>query len=233
MYSKTDLNSIHQDVLFCPIPELISDRERLVDEVLDRAKSAFTLKSYKDSEVLYTRAITITPLKNYYSNRCITRIKMDKLLDAEQDADKVISLDSDWCKGYFRKAQVYELLKEYQNAIDYYLKADNKSLDDKFKLSITVKIKEIEGLVEKEKDNTTDNKNIELSENQRLIQDRKRKQGKKIVEDIVYDNGTDSEDDVNMRGYRVKDDGSKTTFFNHNQTDLEKKLIGDITPKLI
>ena len=233
MYRNTDLNSIHQDVLNCPIPDLTTDRERLVNEVLERAKSAFKLKSYKDAELLYTRAITINPIKNYYSNRCITRIKMDKLLDAEQDADKVISLDNEWCKGYFRKAQVYELLKEFQNAINYYLKSSNKSSDDNFKLSIQVKIRQIRDRMEMEPINSQINKSNDLSENHRLTQDRKSNKNNKVVEDIVYDNGSSSDDEINMRGYRIKKDGSKTTFFNHEQTELEKKLIGDIKPKLL
>ena len=36
-----------------------------------------------------------------------------------------------------------------------------------------------------------------------------------------------------MRGYRVKADGTKTTFFNQDLDDEAKRLIGDITPKRI
>ena len=41
----------------------------------------------------------------------------------------------------------------------------------------------------------------------------------------------ESTTDLSMRGYRTRKDGSKTTFFNNDLTEENKRLIGDITPK--
>ena len=48
---------------------------------------------------------------------------------------------------------------------------------------------------------------------------------------------SDSDDDgapsSSLRGYKLTADGKKTSFFNHEQTALERELIGDIRPKKI
>lgn len=228
MYSSNNLNSIHQDVLSCPIPETEQEKKTLVAEIQDRAKSAFGLAAYKDAQSLYTRAISIFPEDNLYSNRCLTYIKMDKLLDAEDDANMVIRLNPDWNKGYFRRGQVSELLGEYVDAKNYYQLALERTKDIKCQKTIETKLQALEGQITFE--------DREQSKLTRLQQDRKTtKNSYPVKEDIVIDNGSDDDSDyqgdTNMRGYRLKEDGSKTTFFNHEQTELEKKLIGDITPK--
>ena len=51
---------------------------------------------------------------------------------------------------------------------------------------------------------------------------------------VYHDDEVDLEtDNVNMRGYRVKADGTKTTFFNNDMSDSVKTLIGDIKPRKI
>ena len=120
MYSSTKLNSIHSDILFCPIPDTVNEKKTLLSEVITRAKDAFRLKSYQDADLLYSRAITITPDDTYYANRSLIRLKLNNIGEANRDANKVIELNPDWAKGYFRKAQILEKQEEYKDAIHYY-----------------------------------------------------------------------------------------------------------------
>jgi len=53
---------------------------------------------------------------------------------------------------------------------------------------------------------------------------------KKTQADVVKEKVPEKE---KIRGYKLNKDGKKTSFFNHDMTEEEKRLIGDITPKAV
>ena len=269
MQPGQNLNSIHSDVLYCPIPKTELEKQGLIKETISRAKNAFSLASYQDAELLFTRAISISPEEIYYSNRALTRLKLNRLTAAKDDANKIIEINPDWAKGYFRRGQVDENLGDYQSAINYYQIAVAKEKTNKTIKLIEEKIDNIKRInnakvSSKKQEPTrikleptrikleptriklepTNNENVNVTKinNEKDKPTNLRNILKKDSGVDCNDNNNDSDSDIdnevsdvdiylNMRGYRIKEDGSKTTFFNHNLSDEEKRLIGDITPK--
>ena len=224
MLADTNLNNIHRDVLYGPIPTDKSERDSFIEEIINRAKKTFSLKSYNDAELLYSRAISIDSNNDgdscykYYGNRSIIRCKIRKYELALQDADMVIQINSTSSKGYLRKAQALEGQLKNKKALQYYKLAKEKCLlsDNKLVVLIDKSITNLEDLLNKPID---DKNKINLPI--------------PIIDSHNQNNSeSDSEElDISLRGYRIRADGSKTTFFNHLMTDETKDLIGDITPK--
>ncbi len=258
--SQSNLNSIHSDILFCPIPVQDNEKQNLEDEVLSRAAGAFRLKAYHHAELLYSRAIRLYVKPTSYANRCLSKIRQGKYQEAVLDADQAIDLDPDWPKGYFRKAQAYEMLKFYRKSLEYYQitqdKANQSPENNNGLIGIEEKIKELETLVvgqfEKEPEVKWESESEILTPSPANNLPPDTTCGNNY---IYLDNGSDSESEyqadkadnlkddnpveltekvnLKMRGYRVRQDGSKTTFFNHEMSEEERQLIGDVRPKKI
>jgi len=56
---------------------------------------------------------------------------------------------------------------------------------------------------------------------------------KPVDEKVVDGDAGDDDDGEKIRGYKLNKDGKKTSFFNKDLSEEDKKLIGDITPKAI
>ena len=66
------------------------------------------------------------------------------------------------------------------------------------------------------------------------------KKKKKVVSSSIKKNSkkkttneTENEDSNDMRGYKLNSKGQKTTYFNRELSEEEKRLLGDFTPKKI
>ena len=133
MFNSRQVNNINADVLSTPIPDDERLRKELLDEVISRAKLAFKYENYSDAELLYSKAIQITPDYKYISNKSLALLKQGKHQLAYIQAVKVILANPEWPKGYFRKAQACENLKYYHEAIENYqlaLSKDNTNQND-------------------------------------------------------------------------------------------------------
>ena len=74
MFNSRQINNINADVISAPIPDNERLRNELLDEVISRAKLAFKYENYSDAELLYSKAIQITPDYKYISNKSLYKI---------------------------------------------------------------------------------------------------------------------------------------------------------------
>ncbi len=244
--SQTNLNSIHSDVLFCPIPDEPEAQNSLLDEVLSRATDAFRLKAYHDANLLYSRALKLDPKANIYANRSLTNLKQGQYQQAVKDAECAIDLDPTWPKAYYRKAQAYEMMESYRKALEYYHYSldktndlDTQNPDGSLVKCLEGKIKQLTSLVnqpngDNEANNVTTMSNrIPPTGNETKYVYRDEDNDSNDSENSEDNNDNNDNNGLEMRGYRVREDGSKTTFFNHEMSEEERQLIGDVRPQKI
>ena len=213
--NTSNTSNIHYDVLYCPIPEDNILKNKLVEEVNIRAKVSFNTKKYMDALLLYKKSYTISETVATLCNLSITNLKLENYTEADRWADLAINKNSNNVKGYYRKGQSCEKLGDYGEAINNYKKV--LSFEDG-NLAIKKKISDIIKL-----ENTT-NKLNNNSNNVRKTY---------TIKETYIEDTSDSDSDINLRGYRIRNDGTKTTFFNRDLSDEVKKLIGDTKPKKI
>jgi stress-induced-phosphoprotein 1 len=91
------------------------------DELKAKGNAALQSEKYDEAIKFYTEAIEIDP-KNHilYSNRSAAYAKTGKFQESLDDAEKTISVKSDWPKGYSRKGAALELLERYGDAVKTY-----------------------------------------------------------------------------------------------------------------
>ncbi len=187
-----------------------------------------------------------------YSNRALCHLQMNQSTDSYEDAFTATSHDPTYVKGYWRLGQSSMALKKTEEALVAYQKAleidgENKALKKecekaKKQLEVDVKLAEEEAkrkakeeaegkkvmpptshVGKKSMSSTTSN----VSSSSSSAASTGTKQEKK---EISSSNEFTKSDHV--RGYKIVN-GKKTSFFHHEQTEEEKRLIGDITPKRI
>lgn len=91
------------------------------DELKAKGNAALQSEKYDEAINYYTEAINIDPQNHIlYSNRSAAYAKVGKYSDSLSDAEKTISLKSDWPKGYSRKGAALELLERLDDAVVTY-----------------------------------------------------------------------------------------------------------------
>ncbi|KMZ55963.1 Stress-induced protein 1 [Zostera marina] len=84
----------------------------------DQGNTFFKSGNYLKAAALYTQAIKLDPENStLYSNRAAAFTHLVKLSKALSDAEKTISLNPQWEKGYFRKGCVLEAMERFDDAI--------------------------------------------------------------------------------------------------------------------
>ena len=96
--------SAHQDVLG-QTPTDPESKQRLVDEIKDRARKAFARRDMPVCEALYSKALKVLPGRPLYSNRSAVRLALGRFDDAFEDATKATETDASYAKGYYRLGQ--------------------------------------------------------------------------------------------------------------------------------
>jgi tetratricopeptide (TPR) repeat protein len=220
---------MHKEVLSCPIPDDEDKKQALIAEVKSRGNAAFKAKRLDEADVLYSRAIKIDPKGfTFYGNRSATRLGMGKYKEALEDADSAIGENPNWAKGYFRKGQACEKLKRYRDAEDAYQLSVAKDPDAKGNKSTLKKVKEMAEAAENAP-----------AEEEKAKAEAAAKAEKKPPPPVMSKPSTISKPKATeagaekMRGYKVRADGTKTTFFNNELTEEDRALIGDIAPKKV
>jgi tetratricopeptide (TPR) repeat protein len=129
---KNPFASLHRDVLDAsPVDE--AGKTKLLEELRDRAKGAIASKQYPAADLLYSKAIElITDDATLFGNRSMVRLTLGKFKEALEDAEKCLSLDSSYSKGYYRKGQACTKLNMHSEAAEAYeggskLEPDNKT----------------------------------------------------------------------------------------------------------
>jgi len=86
---------------------------------------------YQEAVEHYSKAIEKEPYnEKYYSNRSLMYLNLEKLDEAELDADRVIWCKKDWFRGYTRKADVQEKKKDYIGCMTTIIRGLGKLPDD-------------------------------------------------------------------------------------------------------
>eukprot|EP00814_Leptocylindrus_danicus_P007432 CAMPEP_0116014414 /NCGR_PEP_ID=MMETSP0321-20121206/6261_1 /TAXON_ID=163516 /ORGANISM="Leptocylindrus danicus var. danicus, Strain B650" /LENGTH=441 /DNA_ID=CAMNT_0003484057 /DNA_START=59 /DNA_END=1384 /DNA_ORIENTATION=+ len=257
--SSSMFGNIHNDVLSAK-PESVEDKARLLEELKRRAKLAITSKNYPEAAVLYTKTIEITSDNKaesaiLHSNRSLCLIFQGKFAEAKEDAESAVKLDPSYVKGYFRLGSACTKLCEYSGAVQAFqsgldldtgnkamLKELNKAKKSLVEQEEAAKVAAAAAAEQAKNDDTTAaaTKEKERSASS-MIQKKtssvpgttatKTEKNSGNAADVVTNDAGIKKSDV-IRGYKIVN-GKKTSFFHHEQTEEEKALIGDITPKLI
>jgi tetratricopeptide (TPR) repeat protein len=219
----------HSDVLSAA-PSSPEEVKNLVAELRRRGNAAFKAGSYLESEMLYTKAIEHDPASDpaVWGNRSAARLGMKKFPEALADADQAVKLG--WTKGYFRRGQALCGLKRWRDAQKAYescLVSDPTNKEAK-KEADRAKSKADE--IEKADDDMDviieDQSAHSQAESNKATVSSEKKPAKTEAAPAKTKNGTENvEEDLDsssMRGYKILEDGRKTTFF-HREIDPEEK----------
>ncbi|XP_040157529.1 U-box domain-containing protein 70-like [Anopheles arabiensis] len=94
------------------------------DELKEEGNRCVKAGNFTEAILHYTHAIKLSPADPIlYSNRSLAFCKMQQYYYANADADKAITLNPTWAKGYFRKAEVSMAVGQYDTALLSYGKA--------------------------------------------------------------------------------------------------------------
>lgn len=156
------------------------------DELKKSGNQKYKEKSYDEACEFYTRAIAEMRYNHIlYSNRALSALQLQKYREVELDARRVIILNPDFEKGYFKMAQVYESQKQSSRAkkvVEYYTKRCNF-----LALDISREVLELHKRLteagEKSKNGKTDTKNTHAAAN--------KSKAKPAVPDLVSDSDSD------------------------------------------
>jgi len=115
----------------------------------NQGNTAFQKGQSTEAVKCYSKAIEIDPNNHvYYTNRATAYAGLEEWEKCLADANKAISIKSDWVKAHFRKGQALVGLKRYEEGIVAYKKA--VELDPKNE-DITARLKEAENLFKRHK----------------------------------------------------------------------------------
>jgi len=227
--------SPHND-LISVTPKTLSEKLSLVEEIKSRAKSSIKVKNYQEAEMLYTLAISRFKDEDsvkkqssvLYSNRSLSRYQIEKFDLAVEDARESIRLDSTYAKGHWRLGQALFRLQRYGEAKDAYAGAI-----EKLGLKEGAWKKEMDRCAEKQKglrDAPTKPTKKMQSASPKKPSVEINKPSKPSTDAIKISKEEEFSSSDVVRGYKIVD-GKKTSFFHHEQSEEEKRLIGDIAPK--
>eukprot|EP00871_Galdieria_phlegrea_P000784 jgi/Galph1/1706/GphlegSOOS_G376.1 len=90
----------------------------MAENLREQANAAVRAKRYQQACELYSKAIELAPCAILYSNRALTRTKLEEYGYAYMDACKAIELDAKYPKGYYRRAVTSFALGKYKPALE-------------------------------------------------------------------------------------------------------------------
>lgn len=190
----------------------------------------------------------------FYSNRSLVRMQMGKIAEALDDADAAVKHDPTYVKAHWRRGQAStacgnldEALASFRKALE--LEPKNVALKKEVQHVKVRKEQEEKLLAEAAAAVGTDDaadcsaaKNEEVATKEANSKTKKTElstskakqpppskaaQQPSLKEEAT---GEFSKSD-HVRGYKIRADGTKTSFFDREISDDAKKLIGDIAPK--
>ena len=252
--------SPHSDIL-CATPSSAEDAWKLVNELKNRGRVSVASKRYPESDQLYSKAMAVllgfldgssdknqrltAELAVLYSNRSLVRLQMNDAGGALQDATAATGYDDNYLKGHWRLGQAAMALNQYEAALMAYSKAlqiepDNKALAAEIqKTRQQLRIQELELPKQEPPPAAAIDINMvntpPITHTTHTIVDKPLPPtaGDHMNTNTHQDGAPDGfSSSDHVRGYKLVN-GKKTSFFHHEQTDIEKQLIGDIAPKRI
>lgn len=88
-----------------------------------QGNDAFKTQDYERAYELYQKSVSLRPDAKAYSNLAATLCKLGKYEEAATAAKRSTVVDSQWAKGWWRRAVVADLLKQTGSALDFYKRA--------------------------------------------------------------------------------------------------------------
>jgi len=247
------LASPHRDVLEASIPDTADAKARLVEECKTRAKNCVSTKHWMDAKLLYEKASSVVPDDAALcSNTSLCLYSMGDFVGARDAAQKAVSLDEQYVKGYWRLAQALVQLKEYKAAVQAHETALKYDASNK---AIQKELTKCQALAEEQQaaDERKKKEDAEAAE-----EEEKKSEAMAVDPPIVTKTtrpssssttttatatatsttpmDVDDEDDAgftksdHVKGYKIVN-GKKTSFFHNELDEKTKELIGDIAPK--
>ena len=186
----------------------------------------------------------------FYSNRSLVRMQLGKVMEALEDGDAAVEYDPTYVKAHWRRGQAFtacgrpaEALISFEQALA--LEPENKALK-----------KEVEAAKERKAQEkrimetmTTSGAGSNASNDDFVMRDAVNPKSfptkKKVVSAANEISSSDSfkveertdesffTKSDHIRGYKIRSDGKKTSYFDREISEEEKRLIGDIAPKKI
>ncbi len=220
-------------------------------------KAIDTLTSIKDDE---ENNSSTNDLAILFSNRSLCNLQMNKASDSYDDAMSATCHDESYVKGFWRLGQASMALKRTEEALIAYEKAlaldkSNKALKKECeKAKKQLEMEKREEAEKKSREETDEAKGSDDAEEEKKVEIKppttKPKKSSSTVMSSSSSSSSNNSSTIkeekketssgegefsksdHVRGYKIVN-GKKTSFFHHEQTDEEKRLIGDITPKRI
>lgn len=233
----------HRDVLDAK-PDSEGAIMSLLEELKRRGRAAVGSRAYPDAKALYSKAIEIYPETGdcrdkaiFYSNRSLCELQMNQLEKARDDAEMATVVDPTYLKGFWRlgsahaaqKKETALALQAFQNAL---------TLDPK-NTALQKEVRKMETRLQKELEEEKNKPEEEVPAPTPPPPPKKTTTTVKKTSSVKKDSVMTDKGDDNIfsasdkiRGYKIVG-GKKTSYFHHEQTEEEKKLIGDIAPKRI
>jgi len=227
---KNPFASLHRDVLDAN-PTDQAGKDKLLEELRDRAKGAITSKQYPAADLLYTKAIEImSEDATLYGNRSMVKLTLGQFKDALEDANKCINLDSKYSKGYYRKGQACNKLKLFNEAAESYDLGSKLEPDNKTFKTLSEKARKAAEDLANEPPPLETKPVLKMPALRPRGFEPPKPKGESADSESASTSASDKKANE-LRGYKITADGRKTTFFNNDLDDEAKALIGDIRPK--
>ena len=190
----------------------------------------------------------------FHSNRSLVRLSMGKVTEALEDADAAVEHDNSYVKAHWRQGQAFtacgrsvEALKSFEKAL--MLEPANKALKKEVAVAKERKEQEEKLMAEAaakatEEDasgsNADESGDVEMKD-AKIKPPTIAKTKKFEASDAKTKSSSngDTQDDSlftksdHVRGYKIRSDGKKTSYFDREISEETKRLIGDIAPKKI
>lgn len=191
----------------------------------------------------------------FHSNRSLVRMQMSKVAEALEDAEAAVRVDPTYVKAHWRRGQASsasgnaaEALASFERALA--LEPNNKAL--KREVEVAKKRKEEEersmreaaeaaaaggeggdgGAADAEMKDAPKTTKATSTTKKPTVGTKKPSSSSSSAQSTVKqaDEGEFTKSD-HVRGYKIRSDGKKTSYFDREISDDAKKLIGDIAPK--
>ena len=253
--------SAHSDVLSAS-PEDVPSKMKLVEEIKSRGRACVGGKNYPDAVSLYSKGIEVLSsitddesakkdVAILYSNRSLCMLQMGKVAEALESAENAVENDPLYVKAHWRRGQACNAIGNYADSLASFEKAlsldpNSKALKKEVAAAKTKKEEEEKLLAAaKEAKEANANADAGVTEAPKTVTPAKKDTGNKnttkpassakptnnnVKEDGDADLFTSSD---HVRGYKIRSDGKKTSFFDREISEETKQLIGDIAPKRI
>jgi len=235
------VGGLHSDIMGAE-PDNKDSAVRLITEIKDRAKSSIKFKDYPSAVRLYDKAIEISKVAELtvnehailFANKSMVLLSMNKGDDALAAASEAISIDSTYVKAYYRRAMASIHLCDYSAAARALEDGLALAPDDKELITQRAKVEELmkSGPPQKQTASASLSSLSSSSASTKAAAAAASSSAQKPSKPSSSSDDNEEESSAEkIRGYKITEDGRKTTFFNRDLDETAKSLIGDIRPK--